>query len=75
MESSISGISSVLKPGGEFIYSIHHPFMDFTKFTCKNYFEKQLLVDTWIKPNITIEVEFLEGHFKILLMKQQIILC
>ena len=48
--------------------------MDFTKFTCKNYFEKQLLVDTWIKPN-TIEVEFLEGHFKILLMKQQIILC
>ena len=49
--------------------------MDFTKFTCESYFEKQLLVDTWIKPNITIEVEFLEGHFKILLMKQQIILC
>ncbi len=65
----------VLKPGGEFIYSIHHPFMDFTKFTCKNYFEKQLLLDTWVKPNITIEVEFLEGHFKTLLMKQQIILC
>ena len=65
----------VLKPGGEFIYSVHHPFMDFTKFTCKNYFEKQLLLDTWVKPNITIEVEFLEGHFKTLLMKQQIILC
>ena len=32
--------------------------MDFTKFTCESYFEKQLLVDTWIKPNITIEVEF-----------------
>lgn len=32
--------------------------MDFTKFPCKNYFEKQLLVDTWTKPNITIEVSF-----------------
>ncbi|MGR6000496.1 class I SAM-dependent methyltransferase [Bacillus cereus] len=48
----------VLKPGGELIYSIHHPFMDFTKFPCKNYFEKQLLIDTWVKPNITIEVKF-----------------
>jgi hypothetical protein len=24
----------------------------------KNYFEKQLLIDTWVKPNITIEVKF-----------------
>ncbi|MEH7754516.1 class I SAM-dependent methyltransferase [Bacillus toyonensis] len=48
----------VLKPGGELIYFVHHPFMDFTKFTCEDYFEKQLLVDTWVKPNITIEVSF-----------------
>lgn len=32
--------------------------MDFTKFPCENYFEKQLLIDTWVKPNITIEVKF-----------------
>ena len=48
----------VLKPGGELIYSIHHPFMDFTKFPCENNIKKQLLIDTWVKPNITIEVKF-----------------
>lgn len=53
-----SEIKRVLKLGGELIFSVHHPFMDFTRFSAGNYFEKKLLTDTWYKEGETITISF-----------------
>ncbi|KOP81379.1 ubiquinone biosynthesis methyltransferase UbiE [Bacillus sp. FJAT-21945] len=45
----------ILKAGGTFLFSVHHPY---TRFKCEDYFETQVLSETWDKPNITIDVSF-----------------
>lgn len=49
----------VLKRGGSLLFSVHHPFMDFTHFQRPNYFVKESLSDVWTKPEAgQVEVPF-----------------
>lgn len=53
-----SEFQRVLKLGGELIFSVHHPFMDFKRYSVQDYFEKKLLKDTWYKQGETFNVSF-----------------
>ncbi|CAG7653113.1 hypothetical protein PAECIP111802_05400 [Paenibacillus allorhizosphaerae] len=49
----------VLKPGGQLLFSVHHPFMDFTIFQRPDYYAHEVLVDQWDKKEAgLVEVTF-----------------
>lgn len=41
----------ILQPGGQLVFSVHHPFMDFTLFQRPDYFTHEWLIDNWIWKN------------------------
>jgi ubiquinone/menaquinone biosynthesis C-methylase UbiE len=49
----------VMKPGGRFVFSVHHPFMDYTLFDRPDYFAHELLSEVWNKQESgPVEVTF-----------------
>ncbi|WP_371372642.1 class I SAM-dependent methyltransferase [Sporomusa aerivorans] len=48
----------ILKPAGHLIFSVHHPFMEFTYFNCENYFVTELLDDEWETNRGKVKVQF-----------------
>ncbi len=48
----------VLVDKGHLIFSVHHPFMDYSYFGCDDYFEVKLLTDEWNTPDGKVEVQF-----------------
>lgn len=51
-------VSRVLKEDGEFIFSTHHPFVDFADSNSGNYFERELLVQDWDTVGKPVKVSF-----------------
>ncbi|MDF2874072.1 MAG: Methyltransferase type 11 [Sporomusa sp.] len=48
----------ILKYSGYLVFSVHHPFMDFTYFNRENYFLTELLEDEWETNKEKVKVQF-----------------
>ncbi len=51
-------ITRVLKHGGSFVFSTHHPFVDFESSISGNYFERELVSEVWDTIGEPVEVQF-----------------
>ncbi len=50
--------SRILKPAGHLVFSVHHPFMDFTYFNRENYFLTELIEDEWETNKGKVKLQF-----------------
>lgn len=57
-DTVMSEFNRILKDGGQLVFSVHHPFMDFTTFNKENYFLTELLEDDWSTINGKVKVQF-----------------
>lgn len=57
-QPTFSEFSRILKPGGEFLFSVHHPFADIKLLEGPDYFSTELIVDQWRKDGKVFEVPF-----------------
>lgn len=48
----------ILKEKGTLVFSVHHPFMDFTFFEKENYFLTELIDDEWSTSQGKVKVQF-----------------
>ena len=55
---TFNAFQRILKPGGIFLFSIHHPLMDIKFSENKDYFSKELIVDQWHREGKIIDVPF-----------------
>jgi len=57
-EHTFNEFQRVLKPGGLFLFSVHHPLTDIRLLEDPMYFSTQLIVDEWVKDGKTFTVPF-----------------
>ncbi|MGF1681352.1 class I SAM-dependent DNA methyltransferase [Photobacterium minamisatsumaniensis] len=53
-----SDVHRVLKSGGSFVFSTHHPFADFECSTTGNYFDRERVTEKWDTVGVPVEVSF-----------------
>ncbi|GAL03216.1 ubiquinone/menaquinone biosynthesis methyltransferase UBIE [Photobacterium aphoticum] len=53
-----SDIARVLRKGGRFVFSTHHPFADIECSTSGNYFEREIVRDVWDTVGVPVDVQF-----------------
>lgn len=54
----LSEFYRILKQGGQFVLSVHHPFMDYTAYERDNYFLTERIDDVWTINDSQFEVQF-----------------
>lgn len=57
-DKTFSEFHRIMKPGGIFQFSIHHPLMDIKFSENQEYFSKELIVDQWERQGKLIDVPF-----------------
>lgn len=57
-DTVMSEFNRILKDEGQLIFSVHHPFMDFTVHNKENYFLTELLEEEWKTINGKVKVQF-----------------
>ena len=57
-ELTFKEFQRILKPGGQFIFSVHHPSMDVKKTKEGDYFSHEFIKDKWNRDGKIIEVPF-----------------
>lgn len=58
LKQLFSEVNRVLKPNGVFVFSTHHPFLDFKSSVSGNYFETEYLSQMWNTVGSKVKVEF-----------------
>ena len=57
-EQTFNEFQRVLKSGGQFLFSVHHPLTDIRLLNDPAYLSTQLIVDEWVKDGKTFTVPF-----------------
>jgi SAM-dependent methyltransferase len=55
---TFSEFQRIVKPGGVFLFSVHHPFSDIKLLQDPHYFSTELILDKWTKEGKLFEVPF-----------------
>lgn len=57
-EQTFSEFKRILKPGGTFLFSVHHPITDIKLLKEPHYYDTELIIDQWNKEGKVYEVPF-----------------